>query len=345
MPALVSLTSMVASRFRRQFTVPVQGGSYEATKAIDDFKGAGTYVLLAHRVHAFYLQTDRQVFYEPLSEFDDIRTLISYNEALCEGGGPDYAQNFLSISFEYFRSASIAPAGRLQLPTSSDPSQGLHCVGIIGRDDDSDSLVFVNSWGRGWGDDGVGYISREYFNRYVNDAWLYRRSRWGFHPAKWPGLERAVTPREISRLWMVDNPRWRRRFKHRGGHYEWIIHSTVSIDGSSTEIVELRTGYGLRIGWAHLHNLRGEQRAVSILKEFFVWPAFRRQGLGTLLEHAVVDIAQQLSSGVLQVWLHQADDGRGVLSPARKFFSERGYKWDWGTRKMPTLKAIGSKAL
>jgi GNAT superfamily N-acetyltransferase len=107
-------------------------------------------------------------------------------------------------------------------------------------------------------------------------------------------------------------------------------------------VIELRTGEDFRIGWAMLFH---ERDRTSVLKELFVWPGFRRLGLGTLIEQEAVDIARVWESTKMQIYLHSVDAiFRNRV--AGSFFARRsGYQWVWHRKTLPNLEAIGEKTI
>ena len=59
------------------------------------------------------------------------------------------------------------------------------------------------------------------------------------------------------------------------------------------------------MGWAFLCGIRDTTE--SVITELFVMPAFRSQGLGSVLEGVSSDIARSTESTRLTVLLHEAD--------------------------------------
>jgi GNAT superfamily N-acetyltransferase len=340
-PTTLRLTEQMARRFKTMGPVAF----YDACKAVDGCPGPGTFNLIACRVYGFYFQADRQPFYESLSGFADVKAVSAINYFLLEGYAQEGSLDHLVISFRVFDSAYSAPGGRLPVPRHGEKEGRLHAVAVVGWDDPTDSIVFRNSWGRGWGEDGIGYMSKEYFERYINDVWLARRTHIGPIPAKWARLQAARSPREFVKVWELPNPRWRARFRHKNHGHQWVIYETISATGDRAEVIEIRTGYGLRVGWAHVFHLRSDQRDTSVIKELFVWPAYRRNRYGTLLERAATDRARNWNSRHVELFLHDVDDFRSVLSPARAFGQKAGYRWRWGPYVRPNLKAVGIKSL
>lgn len=65
----------------------------------------------------------------------------------------------------------VSKTGVIPMPGSHDELQGGHAICIVGYDDSKKLFKFKNSWSRGWGDKGYGYIRYEYISRYCSDAW------------------------------------------------------------------------------------------------------------------------------------------------------------------------------
>ena len=74
-----------------------------------------------------------------------------------------------SISIDIFESIISAPKGHVPMPAEGERSMGQHCVTAIGYD--KDGIYFANSWGRDWGDNGVGFFTWDYINKYLIESW------------------------------------------------------------------------------------------------------------------------------------------------------------------------------
>jgi hypothetical protein len=209
-PRIFLLTQVVAASFQARHDFNLGAGRfYHACKAVDGYPGDdGTFPLVASRVYKFYFQCDRAPFYEALSQWDQLQDVVYTRMLLEDGYAPDVALDHIGISFRIFDSTYSAPLGRLPLRQPGDRDRGLHAVAVIGWDFEEDVLVFQNSWGR-WGDDGVGYMSREYFERYLNDAWLTRRAHVGPTPAKLSRIDATKSTRDLAAARMLRNPIWR----------------------------------------------------------------------------------------------------------------------------------------
>ena len=324
------------------------GEVYDACKEIDGYPGEGTFPIVAQRVLNFYWPWDRQVFYEPIGSYDRLLQVVRLNAHLLEGYAPEWCLNGLQVSFRVFESARTAPGGRLALPKEGDGYIiRKHAVRLdVAWEDDGERLGFVNSWGGGWGDKGRGWLTREYAERYMTEAWLRRRAHVGPNRFTFRRLMDAPTAKEYAKVWMIPNPRRRARFTDRGRGRRFVLYETLSMDSDCpVDVIELRNGTGLRLGWAHLFHVRGGEPPTSILKELFVWPWFRGQGYGTGLERFAVERARMARSTRMQILLHEADALPRNRGAGRGFAERCGYTWRWRRSTCPNIAAVGQKDL
>lgn len=61
--------------------------------------------------------------------------------------------------------------GKISMPTVRQKSTGGHAICIVGYDDKKSHWVFLNSWGKSWGNKGYGYLPYEYMEKYGRDIW------------------------------------------------------------------------------------------------------------------------------------------------------------------------------
>jgi GNAT superfamily N-acetyltransferase len=344
MPRMVRLVFDVRARMLRQGQDHARA-IYQLSKALDAYRGEGTYNILASRTAMFYRPDWRQWFYEPIATFDQLVEVHTLNTRLADAGVPRGAGDFVQVGFRVYRSAFTAPGGLLPIPCEGDDWIGDHAVELIGVDEARDRLVFQNWWGREWGDDGVGYMSREYFDRYALEAWRSRSMAVGQTVSKAPLLRRAATEAELARVWMIPNPRWRQRVTRGRRRFEWVVYDAISVRNTFAEIIELKTAYGLRIAWAFVLHHCGADRRTSMVSEFFVWPAFRREGIGTLLEEGVVALAGKWDANRVEVLIHEADDLDSSGVPGKAFADSLGYAWQWVKETRPVVVARAVKTL
>lgn len=66
----------------------------------------------------------------------------------------------------------VGSNGIIPDPTSRSRSLGGHAVCAVGYDDAQGLIKFKNSWSVKWGQDGYGYLSYDYINKYLWDAWV-----------------------------------------------------------------------------------------------------------------------------------------------------------------------------
>ena len=100
----------------------------------------------------------------PLTSVDDVKRALLEN-------GPVVAGITL---YKGFMTSALAKTGIIPIPADKEQLVGGHAIVIVGYDDATRRLRFVNSWGTGWGDQGFGYLPYEYAEKYMSDAWTFR---------------------------------------------------------------------------------------------------------------------------------------------------------------------------
>lgn len=72
-------------------------------------------------------------------------------------------------------------AGRIDAPAAGSPARGRHAVLAVGYD--ADAVLIRNSWGTTWALGGYGWLSNDYAERHVLEAWVIQPSVRGATPA------------------------------------------------------------------------------------------------------------------------------------------------------------------
>jgi hypothetical protein len=77
----------------------------------------------------------------------------------------------------------------------------------------------------------------------MNDAWLGRNARVGPTAFNYSRLTQARDNRDLARTWMLENPRWQKRFRHRGLGHQLVNYEALSVaEACRVDVVELRLG-------------------------------------------------------------------------------------------------------
>jgi len=86
-------------------------------------------------------------------------------------------------------------------------------------------------------------------------------------------------------------------------HYQTTSPTTEE----PVECLYITNGFGLRLGWMFLRHRVHSAPQVTEVVELFVWPTFRRMGIGTELERVAEEQAQVWRSVRLDLVLNEAD--------------------------------------
>lgn len=86
------------------------------------------------------------------------QTLVQLRACLAEG----FPFVFGFSVFASMEDDRVKRTGKVPLPDPGDSLLGGHAVAAVGYDDSDQLFIFRNSWGRGWGDEGYGYLPYAY---------------------------------------------------------------------------------------------------------------------------------------------------------------------------------------
>jgi len=258
----------------------------------------------------------------------------------------------VGLGLELFDSAYQAPRGLLALPGPGEPFRGRHWTWTVAVHDER-TLVFMNTWGRGWGDDGRGHISRTYFDHHVDSVLLHRPAFTGAAPAMvdalranhWrAGRPHDFDPREWAKAWQEPNPRLMGSVQVEGQAYERFRRTVWSAAAGqpAVHIYDI-VDDGSCVGRFHL--VEPNAGGTATLQELWVRPERRREGFGRALEEQARRLARDLGAARVVAPLFEADSTSATKAAAVGFALMCGYRWGWSKARRPNVVGRAEKAL
>ena len=154
------------------------------------------------------------------------------------------------------------------MPDPGERPLGNHAVTIVGWTDHASSLLFQNSYGPDWGDNGYGVLTRQYADLYMREAWTIRVGSCGPNDKNWNAVTTA-TGKKLARAWSSSEKAVAGLFKGAGKHFDYRFCPVVSLGRSChVDIVEIRsTGAGDREGGLHLYHHPDASKGRSVIGE------------------------------------------------------------------------------
>lgn len=299
-----------------------------------------TFGIFGERARAFGGQIPAY-FYEDVTDFDTARWLVRMGSILLHRREPSYPS--LGLGFEYFDSAYRSVDGHLVCDGS--PFRGRHSVAAVDHTD-MEEIKFINSWDPPrWGDGGFGYISREYFERHVDVV----QTRWSACGGPSPVLMRCMERAErlnfpvkerLLKCWPKRNVFWTQEVATVDRSFtmlNWHVYSLAS--KVLVEVIEMRDENEV-VGRAHLYHDEG-----PTLRELFVRPGRRREGIGSLLEGTAAEWARSYGNDEMQIWLREADARARIIGPPIEFAASLGYTWKDVDMRRPNVAKIARRTL
>lgn len=212
----------------------------------------------------------------------------------------------VSCIIEIFENALDAPEGVLLRPEQGDRKLGLHQVRFVGFSGTGTDLKFANSWGEGWGDDGFGSISEDYFESHATEAWLFRRGDDGHDlPGGFEPFNPRLTPKQLERAWRRKPPHGGKTISP-GLRFRWYRVSSLS-NHAYTFVGEVVHSTKVRAGWCHVEVGTSKGEWTAIVSELFVWPSQRGKGVARYLLEWARDVAREWRCVTFQVLVREAD--------------------------------------
>jgi GNAT superfamily N-acetyltransferase len=244
---------------------------------------------------------NRSGYYSRARNLDECkRALVASNPPLTS----------ILITEEWFDAENgVIPAPRLD-----DVIVGCHAVSFLGYDDSAREIKFLNSWGHGWGNNGFGTLSYEYYEQRFVESWLsFPLLGAGSRAVAEQVLkQRKLKPADIShplvQWWSVPDV-------IRGGEsFGFEVYDYTSDE---------------RMAWA-LANIRG---GFLDIEELYVRPRYRRKGHGTTLCHLLRVHSNRLGL-IPRLWVSFADCGEenrdalnALLSKLGLFLRNTNERW------------------
>lgn len=112
---------------------------------------------------------------QSIKRYERVRRRISDFKKILAGGLPIV----IGVSvYESFESEKVTRTGQVPMPKyKREKLVGGHAILIVGYDETKKVFIFRNSWGKGWGDNGHGYLPYEFITDegLSDDFWVIRR--------------------------------------------------------------------------------------------------------------------------------------------------------------------------
>lgn len=186
-----------------------------------------------------------------------------------------------SICFQIFKGIYKAPKGLVPMPNFWERPLGGHSVAIVGYNNQNRVLKFLNSWGKEWGDGGLGYLPYKYVDKYLIEAWTCMLD-----------LEKKGRRGEIK--------------KEGECEYESITYRSFIFGRQPLYVIDVYFGGENKIiGWVHFRF--DDMGNMINLEDIFVMPEFRRKGIGRKLLSQIEDLANKQLVLKIVCYVHAQD--------------------------------------
>jgi len=177
-------------------------------------------------------------------------------------------------AFEISEQWFDAPQGRITMPGSDDAIIGSHAVCLLGLQNNGSEIVFVNSWGESWGNNGFGYLPVAYFDRHIVSAWTSE-----------------IIERENETT-------------------DFVQYLRLGFKGKLGDAVHIREIYDSQADERMAWSIAIQRESVLDVEDFFVRPQYRGRGFGHELCDMIMELSRETGARI-RVWFSHADqDGR-----------------------------------
>lgn len=295
--------------------------SWAAAKQIDGIPGEWTYPLWVSRAFRFHVPL--RSHYERLRDYDAVVETIAIASIVEEA---NLWPPSIRTVFAVYESCLDTEDGVLTLPEPDERFLGHHDVQIIGWNQASDDLVFGNSWGAKWGDQNTGVMSRSYYEAHVKESWLRMVGNQGLRvPEGFEFFDPALKRQELVRAWKR-GPLQGRVVLSGGRIIAWFSVKSLRTVGQ-TYVGELRDSRHVKLGWCNVLIGAAGGHIDALITDLYVWPQYRRQGVGRALYEWALRTAEDGNAGALRVMVHEADAESSHQIPRQDMAKRLGLQW------------------
>ncbi|MGY5884662.1 hypothetical protein [Modestobacter lacusdianchii] len=227
---------------------------------------------------------------------------------------------------ELYEGVFDAPKGELPLPEPGERFVGHHMLSPLAWTEGAAALTYVSSWGPAWGDQGFGQIDRNYFERYVSEAWVLRVGDYGYDlPRDFELFDPKLEDTAFKRAWK-HLPAGQSVDIGEGRVLRW--YTAPSLSGSTwTLVADVIDHSRVRLGWCHLEIGRYDEGLLADITELYVWPAFRRLGVGSELSSWARGQAEAADCEWFRILVYNADLDSDHAVPRQQMAQGRGLEW------------------
>ena len=226
----------------------------------------------------------RTSFYERLFDSRDVTLSLLHSPTV--------------ICFEMFEGIHRALGGMVPMPKFWQKSQGGHSVAVIGFDYQKQVLMFINSWGTDWGNNGIGYLPYKYFDKYIIEAW---------------SIQTKINESEKEE----------KNKKFGSYKYKSFIYQSVVFGRQPIYVIDVYKKDQI-VGWIHF-RFNDLGRSI-IIEEIFVKRDYRKRGVARKLITEIEEIAKNYHLPYIICYIHVQDLlFQENLSAIEKLFKDKNY--------------------
>lgn len=202
-------------------------------------------------------------------------------------------------SLPIYKQWSETSDGKIEMPDPAEIKKGIHTISIFGYDNEKAELLFANSWGENWGDNGYGYLPYSYYNNLAIESWAIADIN-------------GTIPRQENENIRIINYGIPDLLAE-------IIHVVEIFDNKNDEFIGWSFGI-VRDGYFDI-------------EEFFIKPDYRFRNYGVQLSSEILNLAKNLNLPI-RLWIPEADIERDNFYAVEKIllrmkleYKESGVRW------------------